>query len=175
MNKYSNEFKAKVVQEYLAGGISLNELQRKYQIANHCAVSSWVKRVQIHGMDSLKTIRHFKEYPQNYKLNVVDYVQSHGVSRNQAAIHFGISTSNVNSWVKLYQTQGVAGLRPKPRGRRPTMSKRKHSNRHQQRLTPTKEEKYKQQIVELKKQLHDAELDRDILKVLATLTKKQTK
>ena len=37
----------------------------------------------------------------------------------------------------------------------------------------TKEEKYKQQITELRRQLHEAELDRDILKTLATITKKQ--
>jgi len=106
---------------------------------------------------------------------VVDYIQTHEISRNQAAIHFGISSSQANSWMKIYQEQGVAGLRPKPRGRRSTMSKHKNQNRSPKRLTATKEEKYKQQITELKRQLHNAELDRDILKTLATITRKQPK
>ncbi|BDZ30466.1 hypothetical protein [Lactiplantibacillus brownii] len=55
------------------------------------------------------------------------------------------------------------------------MSKHKNQNRSPKRLTATKEEKYKQQITELKRQLHDAELDRDILKTLATITRKQPK
>lgn len=42
-------------------------------------------------------------------------------------------------------------------------------------LEPTQEEKYKQEIPELKSKLHEAELDRDILKALATLTKNSPK
>jgi transposase len=42
-------------------------------------------------------------------------------------------------------------------------------------LEPTQEQQYKQEIMELKHQLHETELDRDILKALATLTKNSTK
>jgi Transposase and inactivated derivatives len=175
MTKYSSKFKTKIVREYLDGGIGLNELQQKYQIAQHSLVSSWVKRAQVHGMSSLKVSHHSNKYSQDYKISVVDYIQTHEVSRNQAAIHFGISNSQANSWMRIYQEQGVAGLRPKPRRRRSTMSNHKNQKRSAKRLTTTKEEKYKQQIIELKRQLHDAELDRDILKALATITKQQLK
>ncbi|KRK97051.1 hypothetical protein FD04_GL001911 [Secundilactobacillus odoratitofui DSM 19909 = JCM 15043] len=67
----------------------------------------------------------------------------------------------------------MAGLCVKRKGR-PTMGKHKKTKpiKH---LEPTQEEKYKQEILELKSKLHDAELDRDILKALANLTKKSSK
>ncbi|MDM7530688.1 transposase, partial [Lacticaseibacillus paracasei] len=66
--------------------------------------------------------------------------------------------------------QGVTGLRAQRKGR-PPMGKHKQIKK----LEPTQEEKYKQEILELKSKLHKAELDRDILKALATLTKNSPK
>lgn len=175
MTKYSSKFKAKVVQEYLDGGVRYKDLTEKYHIADHSAVSSWVRRVQIHGMTSIKVRHQKRTYSQDYKMSVVDYIQTHEVSRAQTAAYFGISKCQVNHWIAIFRQQGVVGLRDKPCGRRPTMSKHKNLNNTKPQLTATKEEKYKQEITELKQELHDAELDRDILKTLAAITKKQPK
>lgn len=172
MTKYSSKFKTRIVHEYLSGGISYKDLQGKYHIGNHASISAWVNQAQQHGMDSLVVKHKRQTYTQDFKLAVVDYIQTNEVSRTQAAAHFGISPSQTNSWMTIYRNQGVVGLRSQPRGRRSTMSKHKSTKK---RLTPSKEEKYKQQITELKHQLHEAELDRDILKVLAAITKKQPK
>lgn len=175
MTKYSSKFKAKLVNEYLEGGVSYKDLQRKYHIGNRTSIRVWVKQAQQNGMNSL-VIKHRKRtYTQDFKLAVVDYIQTNEVSRNQAAAHFDISPSQTTSWMTIYRNQGVVGLRSKPRGRRATMSKHKNQGSTKKRLTPTKEEKYKQQITELKQQLHEAELDRDILKTLAAITRKQPK
>ncbi|WP_125574604.1 helix-turn-helix domain-containing protein [Levilactobacillus huananensis] len=173
MTKYSTQFKVKVVREYFSGGIGLKDLSIKYQIPSRENILNWVKQAQAHGISTLKVKHHRQTYSPDYKLKVVDYIQTNEVSRRQAAVHFGISTSQTNNWMTIYQKQGVAGLRRKPRGRRPIMSKHKSQGSTAKRLTPTKEEKYKQQITELRRQLHEAELDRDILKTLATITKKQ--
>lgn len=175
MSKYSSQFKTRVVREYFSGGISLKDLSAKYQIPSTGNILNWVKQVQAHGMGSLKVKHHKQTYSPDYKLSVVDYIQTNEVSRIQAAAHFGISASQANSWMTIYQKQGVMGLRSKPRGRRPIMSKHKSQGSTTKRLTPTKEEKYKQQITELRRQLHEAELDRDILKTLAAITRKQPK
>lgn len=106
---------------------------------------------------------------------MVQYLHTHQTSRNQTAAHFGISPSQVHSWDKIVHEQGVAGLRPKSKGRQPSdMAKRKTNKliKPIKRLEPTQEEKYQQEILELKQKLHKAELDRDILKAYATLTKK---
>ncbi|KIS02564.1 hypothetical protein WDC_1886 [Paucilactobacillus wasatchensis] len=54
------------------------------------------------------------------------------------------------------------------------MTKHKKTN-VQKYLEQTQKEKYKQEILKLKQELHEAELDRDILKTLATLTKNSKK
>ncbi|WP_461214643.1 helix-turn-helix domain-containing protein [Lacticaseibacillus sp. GG6-2] len=115
-----------------------------------------------------------KEYSQAFKISVVEYVHTHQVSRALTAAHFGISPSQVNAWDRIVRDQGIAGLRPKHKGRQSVMGKHKKI-KPIKRLEPTQEEKYKQEILELKSKLHEAEMDRDILKVLATLTKNSPK
>lgn len=175
MAKFNSEFKAKVVREYLNGGISFKNLRSKYHVNSNSVIQSWVHQVSAHGMDSLTVTHRIHSYSQDYKISVVDYIQTNEVSRNQAAAHFGISPSQASSWMAIYREQGVVGLRSKSRGRRSTMSKHKNQGSTKNRLTPTKEERYKQEITELKQKLHEAELDRDILKTLAAITKKQPK
>ena len=173
MTKYSSEFKAKVVSRYLKGDISYRDLCKQYQIPAFRSVREWVQQVQKHGFQSL-AVKHTKaKYSQSFKIAVVEYVYTHPVSQMQAAVHFGISSSQVNAWEQIVRKQGVTGLHPKRKGR-PTTNKRKR-NKAIKRLPPTQEEKYQQEILKLKQQLHEAELDRDILKALATLTKQAHK
>lgn len=127
----------------------------------------------MHGIESLK-VKHTKvDYSQTFKIAVVEYVHTHQVSRAQTAAHFGISPSQVNSWDRIVRERGVTGLRAKHKGR---LAMGKHKKiKPTKRLEPTQEEKYKQEILELKSKLHEAELDRDILKALATLMKNSPK
>ena len=173
MTKYSSKFKVTVVTAYLKGGISYKDLCTRFGIPSARTIRDWVKLAQAHGIDSLK-VKHTKvEYSQSFKVAVVEYVHTHQISRAQTAAHFGISPSQVTSWVRIVREQGVAGLRAKRKGR-PAMGKHKKV-KPIKKLEPTQEEKYKQEILELKSKLHEAELDRDILKALATLTKNSPK
>ncbi|WP_225418993.1 helix-turn-helix domain-containing protein [Lacticaseibacillus jixianensis] len=174
MTKYSSEFKAKVVSKYLRGGTSFQDLCAEFNIPSSGPVRRWVQQARAHGLASLKVKHTRMEYSQTFKISVVEYVHTHQISRALAAAHFDISTSQVNAWDRIVRDQGVAGLRPKLRGRQPAMSKHKKI-KPIKRLEPTQEEKYQQEILELKSQLHKAELDRDILKALATLTKNSPK
>ncbi|WP_407890991.1 transposase [Lacticaseibacillus sp. N501-2] len=173
MTKYSSTFKSKIVSEYSRGGIGYHDLCAKYGIASTSTPRTWVRQAQEHGLTSLKVKQNRVEYSVDAKLAVVEYVQTHETSRLRAAAHFGISPSQVNSWVRIVQKEGVAGLRPKPKGRH-TTSKRKKNKKNGVKIfktiEPTKEEQYQQEIMELKQKLHDAEMNRDILKVLATMT-----
>lgn len=173
LTKYSSEFKVRLVSKYLKGGISYNDLCAEFGIPCGGVVKIWVKQARAHGLDSLKVKYTKTDYSQTFKISVVEYVRTHQVSRAQAAAHFGISPSQVNSWYRIVRDQGVAGLRPKPKGR-PAMGKHKKI-KPIKKLEPTQEEKYQQEILELKSKLHEAELDRDILKALATLTKNSPK
>ncbi|MFT8425232.1 MAG: hypothetical protein ABF682_11985 [Liquorilactobacillus sp.] len=83
-----------------------------------------------------------------------------------AATHFDITFSWVNSWVNTFPKMGTAGLRKRPRG----MLKLKNKK-----LKPSAEEKYKEEILKLKAQLHETEMERDILKALAVMRNNQFK
>jgi transposase len=173
MTKYSSEFKVRFVSRYLEGGISYRDLCAEFGISFTENIRSWVNQARVHGIESLN-VKHTKsDYSQAFKISVVEYVHTHQTSRAQTAAHFGISPSQVISWDRIVREQGVAGLRAKRKGR-PAMGKHKKI-KPIKRLEPTQEEKYKQEILELKGKLHEAELDRDILKALATLTKNSPK
>ncbi|MGJ3585052.1 transposase, partial [Lacticaseibacillus rhamnosus] len=76
MTKYSSEFKAKVVQEYLSGRLSYKSLCTKYSIPSPKPVREWVKQAQVHGLESLQR-KHTKTfYSLEQKLAVVDYYQT---------------------------------------------------------------------------------------------------
>ncbi|MFD1484799.1 helix-turn-helix domain-containing protein [Lacticaseibacillus baoqingensis] len=173
MTKYSSELKVKFVSRYLKGGISYKDLCVELGIPFSGIVKTWVSQARVHGIESLK-VKHTRiDYSQTFKITVVEYVHTHQTSRAQTAAHFGISPSQVNSWNRIVREQGVAGLRSKPKG---GLAMGKHKQiKPIKRLEPTQEEKYKQEILELKRKLHEAELDRDILKALATLTKNSQK
>jgi transposase len=126
-----------------------------------------VHEADANGLNSLKNKNSHKEYSQDFKLSLIEYYKLHEISRLDTAIHFKISPGQVSSWIYIYNHYGAAGLRRRPRGRRPLMAKRKKKTH----LSSSEEEKYKQEILDLKSKLHDTEMDRDILKALKALRK----
>lgn len=137
MTKYSNELKAKVVSEYLKGGIGYRELSVRYGIPSRANIRTWVNQARTHGIESLKVKHNKATYSQTFKITVVEYVHTHQVSRVQAAAHFGISPSQVNSWIRIVKDQGVTGLRAQRKGR-PPMGKHKQI-KPIKKLEPTQE------------------------------------
>ncbi|WP_461215725.1 transposase [Lacticaseibacillus sp. GG6-2] len=173
MTKYSSKFKIEVVSAYLKGGIGYDKLCVRFEIPSTKTIRTWVTQAQAHGIGSLAVKRTKTKYSQAFKITVLEYVHTHKTSEARTAAHFGISPGLVNSWNHIVREQGVVGLRAKRAGG-PSMGKHKKI-KSIKRLEPTQEEKYKQEILELKSKLHKAEMDRDILKVLATLTKNSSK
>ena len=169
MTKYSSEFKVKVVQEYLSGRVSYNSLCTKYSIPSTKPVREWVKQAQVHGLESLQR-KHTKTfYSLEQKLAVVDYYQTSGAGVVSAAAHFGINASQVAVWTKIFKTEGVAGLRPKPRGRRSTVRHKKP--KQVKKLELSEKEAYQQEILKLRGELYHTRMERDFLKKLGAVSK----
>lgn len=49
MAKYSADFKLKIVQEYLKGGIGYGALAHKYGISSKKCIQHWVRKYQVMG------------------------------------------------------------------------------------------------------------------------------
>lgn len=62
-------------------------------------------------------------YPFEFKLDAVRRVIDQGATAQQVAHEYGLSSDKlVQSWVRAYRRDGEDGLRPKPKGRPPTVS-----------------------------------------------------
>ncbi|KRL65097.1 transposase IS3 IS911 family protein [Companilactobacillus versmoldensis DSM 14857 = KCTC 3814] len=165
MTKYSYRFKLKLVKEYLDGRISYNDLVIKYSMNHASDIKIWVSQFEANGAAGLKVKRSHTKYTQDFKLSVVDYYQTHDVGAVKVAAHFNISPSQVANWTYRYKNDGVVGLRTNVRGRKSMTKKPKKRKK----LSPTKEEAYKQEITDLKKKLYYSEMDHEFLKTLKAL------
>ena len=170
MTKYSSEFKAKVANEYLQGDITYQALAKKYHVGSKSSVECWVAYAVQHGLVS-EIVKHRSfRHSQEFKLRVVKYAETHEVSQHQVAIHFAVSDDQVDHWIRDFRANGATGLRTL-RGGVPSMVKHKQHNKDQRKVMATQLERDQTKIIRLEHELQDVKMQRDILKVLATLTK----
>jgi transposase len=120
MSKYSNEFKLAVIKHYLSGRGGFKTIADQYGV-KYAYVRKWVHAFKAYGHQSL--IKSYVQYTGIFKLSVLQYMEQHQLSINQAASHFNIpAPSTIGQWQRLYNEGGITALEPKPKGRR-AMSK----------------------------------------------------
>lgn len=130
MTKYSDEFKLKVVRDYLDGHYGYRKLAKKYNIPDKIIIRTWVKAFQLFGVDGIKKKQKKTVYSVTFKINVLNYMKRTGDSFQDTAIKFGLNTpSIIVRWKKIYDKEGVEGLE-KPKGR-PPMKKKKQKKSNQ--------------------------------------------
>ncbi|QAV07620.1 IS3 family transposase [Bacillus vallismortis] len=121
MAKFKNEEKINAVLRYINGNESL------LGIANHIGVHKrvlqyWVRKYQYHGEKAF--LKSYTNYPVQYKLDVLDYMNEHGTSILETAAIFNLpSDSTLWNWQHVVQTQGADALKTKKKGR-PSMKKK---------------------------------------------------
>jgi len=119
MSKYSEEFKHKLVLEYIDEHISPEQQQKKYGIHPRL-VRQWIAQYKLTGTFT-KPTRHFSG---EFKLKVLNYQQEHHLSDLQTALIFRITNiGTICSWRKKYITGGTEALFQK-QGRRSKMPKK---------------------------------------------------
>jgi transposase len=113
MSKYTEQFKHKVVQEYLSGGGGYQALSQRHGMANRSLVERWVKAYQIHGFAGLREKR--SRYDCAFKLSVLQHMWENRSSITQTAAQFDIRRhSTVGDWERAYREGGVTALTPAP-------------------------------------------------------------
>ena len=122
--KYSNEFKLRIVQEYLEGkNGGFETLQAKYGIA-HSQIHRWVNLYKTGGIEYLTKVR--RTYSGDFKVHVVEYMHQHSMSLTQAAAHFGIHAhGTVAKWERIYYEEGIEALYEERRGKSKNMTGKK--------------------------------------------------
>lgn len=125
MAKYSDEFKYKIVREYLDGSLGYELLARKYGMTNTDLIHNWVRAYKEFGAEGIMRKRSRKVYTVQFKLDVLDFKKRTGASYLDTAIKFKMNNpSLIANWQRIFLNDGVEGLKPKPKGC-PSMSKKR--------------------------------------------------
>lgn len=169
MTKYSGEFKVNVVEEYQLGRSSYKTLGLKYQI-HSSMIKKWVSLSEAQGLEALQVKHRHQEHSLDDKLAVVDYYQTHDMGINKVAAKFDLNPSQVLVWTRIFNEQGAVGLRPKRKGR-PSAMPKKSTHKDSDKLTPTEKEALIQENMQLRAELHQAQMERDFLKKLRAVSK----
>ena len=158
---YKPEIKLQAVLDYLAGKGSYREISRKYKIRAIRQLKNWVKVYNAHGdINSVKYSGGGSYMKQGRETNIEERIQivkdclASGKNYGEIALKYNVSYQQVRSWTLKYEELGEVGLQDR-RGKR---------KKDQQPRTEL--EKAQIEIERLKHALHKAEMERDLLKKL---------
>ncbi|BDP60054.1 hypothetical protein EfmJHP38_09920 [Enterococcus faecium] len=108
MRKYTFVFKKKVVSDYLNNEGGYKYLAHKYQI-NRTLVRHWVRIYNYHGWEGL--VGGGKSYTTKFKLDVIEYMETNGLSIQETAKKFNIgSNRTLSKWIEQYEEGGASSL-----------------------------------------------------------------
>jgi len=158
---YSPELKQMAVEEYLSGAGSLTEISKKYKIKDDYQLRTWIKVYNAHGdFNSAKRsgggsyMKQGRETTQEERIQIAKECYASGKNYGEMALKYNVSYQQVRNWTLRYEELGEAGLEDR-RGKR----KKDQEPR-------TELEKAQIEIERLKHELHKAEMERDLLKKL---------
>ena len=158
---YSTELKRSAVLDYLSGAGSLLDICKKYKIKNDKSLQRWIKVYNAHG--DLNSVKHSgggsymkqgRSTTQEERIQIAKECYASGKNYGEIAHKYNVSYQQVRTWTLRYEELGAAGLEDR-RGRR----KKDQTPR-------TELEKAQIEIERLKHELHKAEMERDLLKKL---------
>ena len=118
---YSKEFKQEAVEAYLIGNDSINDIATKYERASHKAL-----RRQILQYNSNRKLKYYVPKREVYmaksrrkttieeRKEIVEYCINLDRNYKDTALLYGVPYSQVYSWVKKYDANGIESLIDKP-------------------------------------------------------------
>ena len=158
---YSPELKLQAVQEYLSGTGSQAELSKKYGLRDRRQLRSWIKVYNAHGdFNSRKNsgggscMKQGRSTTQEERVQIVKDCLASGKNYGEMALKYKVSYQQVRTWTLRFEEMGEAGLEDR-RGKR-----------KKDQLPRTELEKAQIEIEQLKHRLYLAEMERDLLKKL---------
>lgn len=140
MAKYSEEFKIKLVTEYLDGTIGYGSLAKKYNMGSQTPIVEWVKNYKSQGIGGLRRRKTKNEYSVQFKLDTIQFMLNTGASYLETAVQFKLNNpSLIKRWKKTFREHGIEGLKLKSKGR-PSMSKKSTKQKKKEEKKLTREE-----------------------------------
>ena len=155
---YSKETKQAAVVEYLQGGGSQRAIAAKYGLRSVSRLRAWIK-VYNSGGDFRRTsggsrMSTSRKTTQAERIEIAKACLENGCNYGETAIQYNVSYQQVYTWVKKFRELGGSGLEDR-RGQRTAQQEPR-----------TEEEELRIRIAQLEHKLYLAELERDLLKKL---------
>ena len=158
---YGAAEKRAAVEEYLKGGSSIQGICKKYRISDSHVFRRWLKVYNAHGdFNSVKysgggsCMKRGRDTTEEERLEIVKDCLASGKNYGEMALKRQVSYQQVRTWTLRFEEMGEAGLEDR-RGKR----KKDQTPR-------TELEAAQIEIERLKHKLYMAEMERDLLKKL---------
>lgn len=164
---YSPELKQKAVLAYVSGQGSLLDICKEYRIRSTQQLESWIKVYNTHGyFNSVKQsgggsyMKKGRITTQEERLQIARKCLESGKNYGEMALKYNVSYQQVRMWTLRYEEQGAAGLEDR-RGKR-----------KKDQVPRTELEAAQIEIERLKYKLYMAEMERDLLKKVKELERR---
>lgn len=119
MTKFDEKFKISVVEQYLSGTDGWATVARRNGVST-TMVKQWVASYRQHGIAGLK--KQFQHYDAQFRLRVLRQMWKKQWSYQETGLAFGIrSPGCLAVWERCYHSGGIDALKPRKRGRPPSM------------------------------------------------------
>ena len=164
---YSPELKLKAVLAYMSGKGSLLEICKEYGIRSTQQLTSWIKVYNTHGyFNSVKQsgggsyMKKGRSTTQEERLQIARECLESGKNYGEMALKYNVSYQQVRTWTLRYEELGATGLEDR-RGKR-----------KKDQVPRTELEAAQIEIERLKHELYMAEMERDLLKKVKELERR---
>ena len=163
---YSTELKLQAVGDYLNGAGSYKALSAKYRLRSTMQLREWVKvynsgrgfRQKMSGGSRMKEAR---PTTAEERIQIAKDCIANGGNYGETALKFNVSYQQVYQWVKKFREKGEAGLEDR-RGKR-----------LKDQTPRTREEELEIEIAKLKHELYMTRMERDVLKKLDEIERRE--
>jgi len=117
---YSKELKIMAVEEYISGKGSMEDIQRKYHIFSERQLRNWIllynSNMELKDYDPKQEVymaEARRKTTIEERKEIIAYCIEHGLDYKHTADKYGVSYSQVYSWVRKYDISGEEGLTDK--------------------------------------------------------------
>ena len=164
---YSVETKRQAVEDYLAGRGSQLKICERYNIRSKHPLQNWIKMYNAHGdFNSEKHsgggshMKQGRDTTKEERLAIVKECLASGKNYGEMALKHKVSYQQVRTWTLRFEEMGEAGLEDR-RGKR-----------KKDQIPRTELEAAQIEIEQLKHKLYMAEMERDLLKKLEEIERR---
>lgn len=115
--RFSKEFKMNIIEEYLTGNYSYQQLGHKYDISHSTAskwINMWYNGIELKDTKQKREDNSMKTYKE--RIEIVKWVLNNNKNYKKAAEKYNLNYALIYKWTQTFLKEGEEGLKYKKRG-----------------------------------------------------------